>query len=64
MRPHAEAAAYVERRTCGTKRRFKSYEAAQHAIHLIRDSGGGLTKEHRPYKCPFCYFYHIGHTRR
>lgn len=50
------------RRTCAMKVRYKSRHAAAAVIERCRKRRMGLTKAHRPYQCPRCFGWHIGHT--
>jgi hypothetical protein len=50
----------VYQRTCGRKCHFLSRAAAKKAIDRLDGNKRGL----RPYNCPFCGDYHIGHKKR
>jgi hypothetical protein len=44
-------------RTCSGKTRHANEKAARNHLKQIRNA------ELRPYKCPFCEWWHVGHPR-
>lgn len=52
---------YAREVMCESKVAYKSRAAAAATIRFLHYKRKGLTKEHRPYSCPHCHQWHIGH---
>lgn len=52
---------YVMLKTCEDKKKFKNMKQASATCQNLKESGM-LTKDHHPYKCPFCNKIHIGRS--
>lgn len=45
---------------CGMKKAFKTRALAERSLETLRRHRTGISKNHRPYQCPFCHLYHFG----
>lgn len=52
----------LRRNQCGRKNRHKTVENAMFEVRYIRKINPG-TPRLNVYRCQFCGFYHVGHTK-
>lgn len=48
---------------CETKERLKNKERAERRLRIIKKTGRIVSSNFRPYKCPYCNGWHLGHTK-
>ena len=51
----------LRRRSCTSKQRHASWDAANAALRSLRSRKGDHS-EMQAYRCPFCSGFHFGHT--
>lgn len=49
---------------CLNKQTYKSKEQAAKVIRDAKKRGFIVDSSLHPYKCPFCFKFHLGHTKR
>lgn len=48
---------------CGKKQDYRKLKSAQNFIRLASKRGIMISSNYKPYKCPYCSYWHIGHDK-